>query len=110
MEELNQLKIYDYTFKNDKSKHSQIGVMAQDLQKVFPNSVFEGPDGYLRIRWDEMFFASINAIKELDRKIVSLVNRATKVETQIAKLEQENISLKTQVDALSVRVEKLKNK
>lgn len=110
LKELNQLKIYDYTFKNDKSKHSQIGVMAQDLQKVFPNSVFEGPDGYLRIRWDEMFFASINAIKELDRKIVSLVNRATKVETQIAKLEQENISLKTKVDALSVRVEKLKNK
>lgn len=108
LRELNQLKIYDYTFKNDKSKHSQIGVMAQDLQKVFPNSVFEGPDGYLRIRWDEMFFASINAIKELDRKIVSLVNRATKVESQIAKLEQENISLKTQVDALSVRVEKLK--
>lgn len=110
LEELNQLKIYNYTFKNDKSKHSQIGVIAQDLQKVFPNSVFEGPDGYLRIRWDEMFFASINAIKELDRKIVSLVNRATKVETQIAKLEQENISLKTQVDALSIRVEKLKNK
>ena len=110
LKELNQLKIYDYTFKNDKSKHSKIGVMAQDLQKVFPNSVFEGPDGYLRIRWDEMFFASINAIKELDRKIVSLVNRATKVETQIARLEQENISLKTQVDALSVRVEKLKNK
>ena len=110
LKELNQLKIYNYTFKNDKSKHSQIGVMAQDLQKVFPNSVFEGPDGYLRIRWDEMFFASINAIKELDRKIVSLVNRATKVETQIARLEQENISLKTQVDALSVRVEKLKNK
>lgn len=110
LKELNQLKIYDYTFKNDKSKHSQIGVMAQDLQKVFPNSVFEGPDGYLRIRWDEMFFASINAIKELDRKIVSLVNRATKVETQIARLEQENISLKTQVDALSVRAEKLKNK
>lgn len=110
LKELNQLKIYNYTFKNDKSKHSQLGVMAQDLQKVFPNSVFEGPDGYLRIRWDEMFFASINAIKELDRKIVSLVNRATKVETQIARLEQENISLKTQVDALSVRVEKLKNK
>lgn len=110
LKELNQLKIYDYTFKNDKSKHSQLGVMAQDLQKVFPNSVFDGPDEYLRIRWDEMFFASINAIKELDRKIVSLVNRATKVETQIAKLEQENISLKTQVDALSVRVEKLKNK
>lgn len=110
LKELNQLKIYDYTFKNDKSKHSQIGVMAQDLQKVFPNSVFEGPDGYLRIRWDEMFFASINAIKEIDKKIVNLVNRATKVETQIAKLEQENVELKAQVNALNSRVEKLKHK
>ncbi len=108
LKEINQLKIYNYTFKNDKSKRSQVGVMAQDLQKVFPNSVFEGSDGYLRIRWDEMFYASINAIKELDRKIVSLVNRATKVETQIAKLERENTSLKAQVDVLSARVEKLK--
>ena len=108
LKDLNQLKIYNYTFKNDKSRRPQIGVMAQDLQKVFPNSVFEGPDGYLRIRWDEMFFASINAIKELDRKIVSLVNRATKVESQIAKLEQENQNLKAQVDVLSARVEKLK--
>lgn len=110
LKEINQLKIYNYTFKNDKSNHPQVGVMAQDLQKVFPNSVFEGPDGYLRIRWDEMFFASINAIKELDKKIVNLVNRATKVETQIAKLEQENVELKNQVNALNARVEKLKNK
>lgn len=110
LKEINQLKIYNYTFKNDKSNHPQVGVMAQDLQKVFPNSVFKGPDGYLRIRWDEMFFASINAIKELDKKIVNLVNRATKVETQIAKLEQENVELKAQVNALNARVEKIKNK
>lgn len=110
LKEINQLKIYNYTFKNDKSNHPQVGVMAQDLQKVFPNSVFKGPDGYLRIRWDEMFFASINAIKELDKKIVNLVNRATKVETQIAKLEQENVELKAQVNALNSRVEKLKHK
>lgn len=108
LKEINQLKIYNYTFKNDKSNHPQVGVMAQDLQKVFPNSVFKGPDGYLRIRWDEMFFASINAIKELDKKIVNLVNRATKVETQIAKLEQENVELKAQVNALNARVEKIK--
>ena len=64
----------------------------------------------MRIRWDEMFFASINAIKEIDKKIVNLVNRATKVETQIAKLEQENVELKAQVNALNSRVEKLKHK
>ena len=57
-----------------------------------------------------MFYASINAIKQLDRKIVALIDRTTKVESQIAQLEKENITLKTQVSNLSARVERLKNK
>ena len=55
-----------------------------------------------------MFYAAINAIKELDRKIIALVNRTTKVETQISKLEKENILLKSQVDNLTTRINKLK--
>lgn len=110
LNEINKLKIYNYTFKNDKNKLPHVGVMAQDLQKIFPNSVTQGDDGYLRIRWDEMFFAAINAIKELDKKIVALVNRTMKVETQIAQLEKENTTLKAQVAALNTRVQNLKNK
>ncbi len=108
LNEINKLKIYNYTFKNDDKKLPHVGVMAQDLFKVFPNSVFKGEDGYLRIKWDEMFFATINAIKELDRKIIALVKRTTTVETQISKLEKENILLKSQVDNLSIRINKLK--
>ncbi len=106
--EINKLKVYNFTFKDDKNKLPQIGVMAQDLQKVFPHSVFKNEDGYLRIKWDEMFYAAINAIKELDKKIVALVNRTTKVETQISKLEKENILLKSQVNNLTTRINKLK--
>ena len=84
--------------------------MAQDLIKVFPTAVSKDANGYYRIRWDEMFYASINAIKQLDRKIVALIDRTTKVESQIAQLEKENITLKTQVSNLSARVERLKNK
>lgn len=108
LKELNQLKIYNYTFKNDKDKLPHIGVMAQELQKVFPNAVFEDESGYLKIRWEEMFFASINAIKELDNKIVLAIKRITNLETQIAQLESENKTLKAQVETLSARVEKLK--
>ena len=108
LDEINKLKIYNYTFKNDDKKLPHVGVMAQDLLKVFPNSVFKGDDGYLRIKWDEMFYAAINAIKELDRKIIALVKRTTTVETQISKLEKENVLLKSQVDNLTLRVNKLK--
>lgn len=108
LDEINQLKVYNFTFKNDKTKRPQVGVLAQELEKVFPNSVFEDDNGYLKIRWDEMFFASINAIKELDKKITALIDRATNVETQIAQLEKENSTLKLEVANLAARVEKLK--
>ena len=108
LKELNKLTVYNFTFKNDPKKAPHVGVMAQDLQKVFPNSVFQGEDGYLRIKWDEMFYATINSIKELDRKIVALVKRTTNAETQISKLERENTVLKSQVDSLTARVNKLK--
>lgn len=108
LDKINQLKIFNYSFINDKENKTQVGVMAQDLLEVFPNSVMKDNSGYYKIRWDEMFFASINAIKELDKKIVALVKRATKVETQIAKLEKENLLLKNEVEKLSLRVKKLK--
>lgn len=108
LKEINKLKIYNYTFKNDKTKTPQIGVIAQELQEIFPNSVFTGKDGYLRIQWDEMFYAAINAIKELDKKIIAITKRATKVETQISKLEKENVTLKGEVEKLTARIEKLK--
>lgn len=110
LKEINKLKVYNFTFKDDKDKTPQISVVAQELKQVFPNSVFKDADGFLKIRWDEMFYASINAIKELDIKIVSIIKRATRVESQIAQLERENVKLKTEVSALSARVEKLKSK
>ncbi|MCM1338561.1 MAG: tail fiber domain-containing protein [Muribaculaceae bacterium] len=108
LDKLSQLKVYNYTFKNDPDKTPQVGVIAQDLQKVFPNSVYEDKSGFLKIKWDEMLFATINAVKELDQKIVSLVKRTFKIESQLAKLEKENVLLKSQVDKLSNKVNKLK--
>lgn len=108
LNEINKLQVYNYTYKNDKNKLPHVGVMAQDLIKVFPTAVSKDAKGYYQIRWDEMFYASINAIKQLDKKIIALIDRTTKVEKQIAQLEKENTTLKTQVSNLSARVEKLK--
>ncbi len=108
LNEILKLKVYNYTFKNDPDKKPHVGVIAQDLAKVFPNSVVQGSDGYLRIRWDEMFYATINAIKELDKKIVNITKRLLDVETKIADLEKENATLKSQVDSIAMRINKLK--
>ena len=110
LDKVKKLKVYNYKFKNDKTKKRHVGVIAQDLQKIFPNSVFMGDDYYLKIRLDEMFYAVINSLKELKEKIVSLVKQTVKLEEEITKTEKENAKLKAQVEALSARVEKLKSK
>ncbi len=110
LDKIKQIKVYNYTFKNDKDKKPHVGVIAQELQKIFPNSVSKDENGYLKIRWDEMFYAAINAIKELNSKITSLINRTDKIETKITELENENKKLKEQINSLARRVNKLKNK
>ncbi|MCD7740201.1 MAG: tail fiber domain-containing protein, partial [Candidatus Gastranaerophilales bacterium] len=57
LNEINALEVKNYTYKNDKEKTPHVGVIAQQLQKIFPNSVFEGEDGYLRIKTEEIFYA-----------------------------------------------------
>ena len=109
LDEINKLQVYNYTYKKDPKKEPHTGVIAQQLQKVFPSAVSKGEDGYLRIRWDEMFYACINAIKTLNQRISSLVKRTLTLENEVNKLEKENSQLKAEVENISARVEKLKS-
>ena len=72
LNELKKLDFYHYTFKKDKNKTPRVGVMAQDLQKIFPDAVIKGEDGFLQIRLEDMFYAVINAVKELDTRLTEL--------------------------------------
>ena len=87
LDKIRQLKVFNYTFKKDKSKTPHVGVIAQDLQKVFPDAVKKGKDGFLTIRFEDMFFTMINAIKELDLKYEAQEKRINELEARIEKLE-----------------------
>ena len=101
LDKIEQLKVYNYTFKNDPEKIPYVGVIAQDLQKVFPNAVFKGEDGFLKIRWDEMFYALINAVKELD---IRTANDTAALKKQIAELEKQNQELEKRLEKLEKKI------
>ena len=42
LDKIKALKVYNYTFKKDTTKTPHVGVIAQDLQKVFPDAVKKG--------------------------------------------------------------------
>ena len=82
-----RLKVFNFTYKKDTTKTPHVGVIAQDLQKVFPNAVQKGTDGFLTIRMEDMFYGVINAIKELDAKYQAQEKRINDLEKRIEKLE-----------------------
>ena len=87
LDKIRQLKVFNYTFKKDKIKTPHVGVIAQDLQKVFPDAVKKGKDGFLTIRFEDMFYAMINAIKELDTRITALEKENQELKVRLEKLE-----------------------
>ncbi len=100
LEELKKLDFYHYTFKADKDNTPLVGVMAQDLQKVFPDAVTKGEDGYLRIRLEDMFYAVINAVKELDAKVSQIVADVTGISSKVD--EQQKV-----IEAQQQKIEEL---
>lgn len=117
LNELEKLNFYHYTYKKDKDKVPQVGVMAQDLQKVFPDAVSKDDGGWLVIRWDEMFYAALNAIKELNAKVcaiakdVATLKTTTDEHTQALEAQAKTIEeQQAEIKALTERVEKLEHK
>ena len=117
LEEVKKLEVFNYTFKKDENKTPRVGVMAHDLEKIFPNAVFKGEDGFLRIRMEDMFYAKVNAIKELDNKFIAVAEDVKKAILDIAYLkkktaEQEKLitELVEQNKELLKRLEKLEKK
>ncbi len=57
-----------YTLKSDATNEVQVGVIAQELQKIFPEAVVTMPNGFLGVDVTPVFFATLNAINELNQK------------------------------------------
>jgi hypothetical protein len=69
----------DFDFKCEESEYDglgldcerQTGVIAQELAEIFPELVYEGDDGYLRVRYDALNLYTLRAVSELARVIDS---------------------------------------
>lgn len=79
LEKLSSVKGVSYQFKKSEavngrvfSTGDQLGFIAQDLQKTFPELVKENSDGYLAVNYSGMIPVLVEAIKELKAEINQL--------------------------------------
>ena len=72
LNELNQVRVVNYNFKDDPDK-KQLGVVAQELQKIFPKMINEiGEDKHLSVKYSIFVPMLIKGIQELSAKVTAL--------------------------------------
>ena len=79
-----------YTMKKDENKKQKIGLLAQDIEKVFPELVSES-NGVKSVNYQGLVPVLINALKEQDTKLnkqQAEINRLKEQEARIERLEK----------------------
>ena len=85
--------------------HGQCKTNNDDYTLYEDTTVFKGEDGFLRIRMEDMFYALVNAVKELDLKIETLKNKdIAELKTKVTNLERENAELQKRIAILEKKV------
>ena len=104
LDKIRQLKVFNYTFKKDEKKTPHVGVIAQDLQKVFPDAVKKGTDGFLQIRFEDMFYAVINAIKELDSRVTALEKENAELKKMLKQVQHDTTLQEARLKSLEAQL------
>jgi hypothetical protein len=75
-----------YTMKKDENKKQKIGVLAQDIEKVFPELVSES-NGVKSVNYQGLVPVLINALKEQDSKMKEQDTKLIKQQAEIDELK-----------------------
>ena len=80
---LMQIEAKRYTIKADKEQKEKIGLIAQEVQKVFPELVDEDKNGMLALNYQGLIPILIKALKEQNEIHKDLENQISKIEKLI---------------------------
>jgi hypothetical protein len=76
LSDLKRIPMYSFRYKDDApdgvAGQRHVSAMAQDVQKVAPEAVKEGEDGYLRIQPMALLAMTMNSVKDLDHRLSKL--------------------------------------
>ncbi len=84
-----QLQPKKYTFKKDNDGNIYVGLIAQEVENILPELVTQDENGYKKIRYGDIQWLMLDAIKELENKINTLQIENKELNQKIFELEQK---------------------
>ncbi|RYZ93992.1 MAG: tail fiber domain-containing protein, partial [Proteobacteria bacterium] len=92
---------FDWNEKSRAVGTHAIGVIAQEVEKVFPTAVMEDAStGYKKVDYAVLVAPLIQAFNEMGTRVANLFSASEKHEAEIAHLKLENAELKARMDKL----------
>lgn len=112
LNEILQLHPIVYFYKKDTplnlpSDKEYTGLIAQEVQEVFPEAVTKGKDGYLTLDMQAVNMAVFNAIKTLNNQNTDLLKSNEVLEKRVMQLETENLKIKDSILKLQQLLEQM---
>ncbi|MDG0818099.1 tail fiber domain-containing protein [Bdellovibrio svalbardensis] len=90
-----------------KDPNQQIGLIAQDVEKVFPQAVLTNKQGYKSVAYQNLVAPIINALHEVRAWLLSHDDRLQKLETENEKLKQANLAKEKELSEIKARLERI---
>ncbi|MGN7888595.1 tail fiber domain-containing protein [Dyadobacter sp. 22481] len=89
---LREIKGYNYHWKDNRTNRNlQTGVVAQEIEKVFPELVSVGENGYKSVNYIGLIPHLIEAVKELDKR----TDEITRLKKELAEVREINKRMTT---------------
>jgi hypothetical protein len=76
LDDLMKVNIVNFKFINDETEQKQIGVIAQELEEIFPSMIDIDADGLKSVKYSVFVPMLIKAIQELNDKVSALENKS----------------------------------
>ena len=111
LDKILKIRGFNYNYKDQPASKKQIGVIAQEVQKVFPETISQNEDGFLSVDYPRLVAPVIEAIRELYHKhVLKNSDRIEKAERKIAAIESENAKIKAENALLKQRLDLIEKK
>lgn len=105
LRKLGEIRPVRYQFKNQETHPSgdQVGLIAQDVRKEFPEIVSEGAGGMLSLAYSKFTAVLLKGLQEQQAQIEGQTAQLKTQEEQITELQKENKQIKERLAALEAR-------
>ncbi len=113
MEKISKLEGYTYQFRTEDfidrgfPENNQLGLIAQNVEKVYPELVKTYEDGYKGVNYNGLIPVLIEGLREQQHGIGQLEGYNDVLKSRIEKLSAENAELHTRLDDLENKLQKV---